>query len=157
MISTYDLLKILHILSATVIFGTGLGTAFHMWMAHLTGDPKIISAAARSTIRADFLFTTPAVIIQPISGAMLIHITAVDPLAPWLVAAYGLYILAALCWLPVLWLQMKAGRLAREAAERRMPMPPAYGRCMRWWFALGWPAFLAVIGIFWLMVAKPNL
>ncbi|MCB1614259.1 MAG: DUF2269 family protein, partial [Xanthomonadales bacterium] len=23
------------------------------------------------------------------------------------------------------------------------------------WFILGWPAFLSVIGIFWLMVRKP--
>lgn len=153
----FEFLKVAHILSATVLFGTGLGTAFHMWMAHLTRDAKVISAVARSTVRADFLFTTPAIVLQPVTGAALILVTGTEPMASWLVATYALYGVAGACWLPVIWLQIKAGRLARAAVEQGTPLSTDYDRCMRWWFYLGWPAFLAVIGIVWLMVAKPSL
>jgi uncharacterized membrane protein len=151
------LLKAVHVLSATVLFGTGLGTAFHMWMAHRTGDPRAIAAAGRSTVLADTLFTAPAVVLQPASGAALIWLNGHDPVAPWLLATYALYVLTGLCWPPVVWLQIRARDLARAAADAGEPLPAAYGRCMRVWFALGWPAFLAVMAIVWLMVAKPAL
>ena len=59
------------------------------------------------------------------------------------------------CWLPVLWLQLRARNLSCAAAATGTPLPAAYFRVMRWWFRLGWPAFFAVIAIFWLMVFKP--
>jgi uncharacterized membrane protein len=149
--------KIIHILSAVVLLGVGLGTAFHMWLAHLTGDARVIAAAARSTVLADYLFTTPAVIVQPLSGAAIIWIERFDPLAPWLVAAYVLYALAGACWIPVVRLQIRARDLAVAAAAVGQALPEAYHRCMRAWFRLGWPAFGAVILIVCLMVAKPEL
>jgi uncharacterized membrane protein len=153
----YFWIKTVHILSATLLFGTGLGTAFHMWLAHLTRDPRVIAAAARSTVRADFLFTTPAVIVQPVTGALLIENAGFSPDEPWLVAVYALYALAGACWLPVVWLQIRARDLASAAAASGGPLPPQYHRCMQLWFALGWPAFAAVLAIFWLMTAKPEL
>ncbi len=153
----YDLIKTLHILSATVLFGTGLGTAFHMWFAHLSGEPRTVATVARNVVRADFWFTTPAVIVQPASGLLLIHLSGVDAEASWLAVAYGLYGLIGLCWLPVVWLQMRARDLAVVAAECGVPLPAEYYRIMRLWFGLGWPAFLGTLAIFWLMVAKPSL
>ncbi|MFI4986436.1 MAG: DUF2269 family protein [Alphaproteobacteria bacterium] len=153
----YLLLKTIHVLSATVLFGTGLGTAFHMWLAHRTGDPRIIAAAARSVVLADCLFTTPAVIVQPLSGAALIWLSGSDPSAPWLVAAYALYVLTGACWLPVVALQIKVWHLAQAALMAGRPLPPDYHRCMRLWLALGCPAFAAVLAIFWLMVVRPQL
>jgi uncharacterized membrane protein len=150
-------LKIIHVLSAIVLFGVGLGTAFHMWMAHLTGDARVIAAAARSTVRADFLFTTPAIVVQPLSGAAIIAIERIDPTASWLVAAYALYALAGVCWLPVVRLQIAARDLATSAVARGQALPADYHRAMRAWFILGWPAFVAVILIICLMVAKPEL
>jgi uncharacterized membrane protein len=150
-------IKTLHIISATVLFGTGLGTAFHMWLAHLTRDARVVAAAARSTVRADFLFTTPAVILQPLTGALLIDGAGYHPDEPWLVAVYALYAVAGACWLPVVWLQIRARDLASAAAAAGAPLPPQYDRCMRLWFALGWPAFAAVLAIFWLMTTKPAL
>jgi uncharacterized membrane protein len=150
-------LKIIHILSAIVLLGTGLGTAFHMWMAHLDGDPRVVAAVGRSTVRADFLFTTPVAIIQPVSGAALISIERFDPLASWLVGAYILYALAGACWLRVVWLQVRARDLAAAAVAGGVALPPEYHRAMRAWFVLGWPAFIAVIAIVGLMVAKPEL
>jgi uncharacterized membrane protein len=157
MSDAYTWLKLLHILSATVLFGTGLGTAFHMWMAHLSGEPRTIATVARNVVIADLLFTTPAMIVQPLSGIALLWLAGIDPLSSWLVAAYLLYALAGACWLPVLWLQIRARDLAREAAAAGTPLPAAYHRVMRLWFCLGWPAFTAVVAIFWLMVAKPDL
>ncbi len=156
MSEAYTWIKILHIASSTILFGTGLGTAFQMWMAHLSGDPRSIATVARNVVRADLLFTMPSVVIQPLSGIALVWLAGFDPLASWLVVAYGLYGLAAACWLPVVWLQIRARDMAREAAAADRPLPQAYHRCMRLWFALGWPAFSAVLAIFWLMVAKPE-
>ncbi len=153
----YDLVKTIHILSATVLFGTGLGTAFHMWFAHLTDEPRAVAAVARNVVRADFWFTTPAVILQPASGLALIHLSGIDPGAAWLLAAYGLYLLIGLCWLPVVWLQIRARNLAVSAVATGGALPAEYHRIMRLWFGLGWPAFLAMMLIFWLMIAKPDL
>lgn len=151
------LIKIVHVLSAIVLLGVGGGTAFHLWMAHRGGDARVIAAAARSTVLADWLFTTPAVIVQPLSGALLIRFEGFDLWDSWLVAAYVLYAVAGACWLPVVWLQMRARDLAVAAVAGQQALPEDYHRCMRAWFALGWPAFAATILIVALMVAKPTL
>lgn len=155
--SAYVLLKTAHILSSTLLFGTGLGTAFFLWFTHRSGQLPAIAVATRLTVRADFLFTTPAVIVQPLSGYLLMHLMGFDLHTPWLQAAIALYLLAGACWLPVVWLQWRARNLAAAALRDGTELPSAYHHCMRAWFVLGWPAFLAVIAIFWLMVAKPLL
>ena len=148
----YEIVKTLHILSAAVLFGTGLGTAWFFWQAHCTGDPAQIAATARAVVRADWLFTTPAVILQPASGAWLISTVGYSPAEPWLLWTYALYALTGACWLPVVWLQI---RMRDLAAASDGALPPLYHHYARIWFALGWPAFAAVIVIFGLMVAKP--
>ncbi|MBI3513669.1 MAG: DUF2269 domain-containing protein [Proteobacteria bacterium] len=153
----HEWLKVVHILGATVLLGTGLGTAFHLWMADRDGDPRIIAAVARSTVRADFLFIAPAAIVQPVTGAILMSIMGFDPMTPWLVAAYVLFALAAACWLTVVWLQIRVRDLAAAAAARHESLPSEYHRAMRAWFVLGWPAFAAVIVVIGLMVVKPEL
>lgn len=157
MTDPYQVLEWIHILSSTVLFGTGLGTAFQMWMAHRRGDARTIAAVAANVVLADWLFTLPAGIVQPATGLGMVFMAGMDPFDSWLVAAYALYLLALGCWVPVVVLQIKARDLARTAAMQGAALPAAYGRIMRWWFALGWPAFLALIAIFWLMVFKPSL
>jgi len=154
---TYFLLKTVHILSATVLFGTGIGTAFQMWRAHLSGDSRAIASTARSVVVADWLFTTPAIVIQPLTGVALAHMAGIDLLSPWILASLGLYVLAGAFWLPVVWLQLRVRDLAGKAVIENSPLPESYFRYMRIWFALGWPAFLSLIVIFWLMVARPEL
>lgn len=151
------LLKTIHILSATVLFGTGVGTAFHMWTTHLRGDVRAIAVVARNVVLADWLFTTTAGVVQAVTGFMLVRAGGYDPTASWLVAAYVCYVIAGLCWLPVVTLQIKIARFAWAAAEQDVPLPDAYHHAMRVWFRLGWPAFLALLVAFWLMVAKPEL
>ncbi|MCB9960477.1 MAG: DUF2269 domain-containing protein [Rhodospirillaceae bacterium] len=151
---SYLLLKTVHILSATVLFGTGLGTAFHMWMTHLSGNLDAIVVASRNTVRADWMFTTPAVVIQPLTGILMIREAGFDPWSDWIVVSTGLYLLAGACWLPVVWLQMRMHALAKAAQRAGTDLPPLYHRYVRIWFALGWPAFLGVLVVFHLMVSK---
>jgi uncharacterized membrane protein len=155
--NAYVLLKTAHILSSTLLFGTGLGTAFFLWFTHRSNQLPAIVVATRLTVRADLLFTTPAVIVQPLTGYLLMRLMGFGLHTPWLQAAIALYLLAGACWLPVVWLQWRARNLAAAALRDGTEPPPAYHRCMRAWFALGWPAFLAVATTFWLMVAKPPL
>lgn len=150
-------LKFLHILSATLLFGTGLGTAFHCWFAHVTGDARAIAVVLRNVVRADWLFTATSGIAQPVTGYLLIQETGRELTEPWIVLSFALYLIAGACWLVVVSLQMRARDLAIAAAKNGQKLPPDYYRVMRLWFALGWPAFLALIGIFWLMVSKPDL
>ena len=148
-------IKYAHILGATVLFGTGLGTAFHMWMTHRSGDVRAIAVASRNTVLADWLFTTPAVIMQPLTGALLIWHYGYALTDWWILASIGLYVLTGLCWLPVVGLQIRAARLSAKAAATGAALPPDYHRTMRIWFLLGWPAFIAVLVIFHLMLFKP--
>lgn len=150
-------LKLLHVLSSTVLFGTGIGTAFSMWRANAGGDTKVIAAVSANVVVADWVFTTPAVLVQPATGFAMVSILGYPLDATWLVLSYVLYLLVGACWLPVVGLQLRMARLARAAAERSEPLPPAYHRYFSLWFALGWPAFAGVVGIFALMLWKPVL
>ena len=151
------LLKLAHVLGATILFGTGLGIAFFMMMAHRTGEPALIAHTAGVVIVADTLFTASAVLVQPLTGAALAHLAGYSLLESWIAASLGLYLLTGLFWLPVVWIQVRLRRLAAEAARTGARLPPDYHRLYRLWFALGWPAFSAVIAIFALMVWKPSL
>jgi uncharacterized membrane protein len=154
-VNLYLAVKWLHILASTLLFGTGLGIAFFMWMAHLRGDAKHIAATARIVVIADTCFTAPAVITQLVTGLWLANFLGVPLLHSWLSVALLLFVLVGACWLPVLWLQVSARDFARTAVERGEPLPRAYYTAMRWWFWLGWPAFISVMMILWVMVAKP--
>lgn len=149
--------KWLHILSSTLLFGFGAGTAWYFWNAHLTRDPALIARVGKMVVRADWIFTGTSGVLQPLSGVALIHLAGYSLFEPWLLVAYALYVIAFLCWAPVVWLQIKAQRLAQAAADKGAPLGRDYHRTMRLWFALGWPAFLGLMAIFWLMVAKPAL
>ncbi len=142
------LLKWLHILSATILFGTGLGTAFHMWMAHRRSDVAAIATASKNTVLADWLFTLPSGIVQPVTGWLLIRLGGYDPFADWLVATYALYVLAGTCWIAVVVIQIEVARIAGRAHTSSEVLPPRYDRLMRRWFILGWPAFLPLMVVF---------
>ncbi len=153
--TAYEIVKTIHILSAAVLFGTGLGSAWFMWRANRSGEVATIAATAGNVVLADWLFTTPAVIVQPLSGLWLIDLVGYSATERWLLWTYGLYALAAGCWLPVVWLQMRMRDLAVAAHASDAALPPEYHSLARAWFLLGWPAFLAVVVIIHLMVAKP--
>lgn len=152
----YLVVKWVHILSSTVLFGTGAGIAFFFVRAQRTGDPKVISAVAGDVVLADMLFTLTAVILQPATGIWLAVHTGYPLSTPWLLWSVGLYVLVGCCWLPVVWLQIRMRDLALAAAAG-VPFADSYRRYYRWWFSLGWPAFIGVLAIFYLMVVKPGI
>ena len=155
--SLYLTVKLIHILSGAVLFGTGMGIAFFMVWANRTRDARTVAGVARIVVVADMVFTATAVVVQPLSGLWLIHLRGYSPWEPWLVVAYSLYGLTGAFWLPVVWIQLRLARLAEEAASLALPLPTQYHRLYRLWFALGFPAFAAVIGIYAMMVFKPAL
>lgn len=157
MTNFYLLLKLVHILSATLLFGTGLGSAFYMWRAHRSNDTAAIAMVARNVVLADWIFTTPAVVLQPLTGFAMMWLAGYSWHAPWILGALLLYLVAAACWLPVVWLQIRIRDLAQAVHAAALPLTDDYRRHFKVWFALGWPAFIAVLLTFYLMVGKPNL
>lgn len=153
----YTLLKVAHVIGAAVLLGTGAGIAFFMLMAHRARDPALIAHTAGVVVLADTVFTASAVILQPVTGAALAHIVGYPLWSGWIAWSLVLYVVTGLCWLPVVWIQLRLRDLAREAVATGAPLPARYFRLFRVWFVLGFPAFAAVIAIVWLMVAKPDL
>lgn len=150
----YSLVKTLHIVSATIVFGTGIGIANFMFFGSRSRVPVERAFAARMTVKADFLFTLPSVIAQPLSGAWLVWQGGFRWDDYWLIVTYGLYLLAALCWVPVVFIQIRMKAMLEAHARGEAIDEAAYDRLFRRWFALGWPAFGGLVVIFWLMVTK---
>ncbi|WP_171209484.1 MULTISPECIES: DUF2269 domain-containing protein [unclassified Ruegeria] len=151
------ILRWLHVIGACVLLGTGVGIAFFMLMAHRSRDPRIVAHTAGVVVLADLLFTTTAVIVQPITGALLAWRLGWSFSEGWIVLSLLLYVVTGLFWLPVVWIQLKLRNLAGMAVAHRTDLPPEYFRLFRIWFACGFPAFFAVLGIIWLMLARPSL
>lgn len=151
----YFALKFLHIIGAAVLLGTGAGIAFFMLLAHRTGNAGTIAAVTRIVVIADFLFTATAVVAQPVTGLALVWHLGYPLGEHWIVLSILLYLLTGAFWLPVVWMQMEMRRLATTSASRGTDLPKRYYRLFRLWFAFGFPAFGAVLAIFWLMIARP--
>jgi uncharacterized membrane protein len=152
----YLVLKWVHIVSSTILFGAGVGSAFHVFVASLRREVGGIAGATRTVVLADWLLTTPTAILQPVTGLWLVHMMGIPLATPWVAWSLALYVLAGACWLPVLWIQIRMRDLAAAAVAAGAPLPDAYWRFFRWWVGLGSVAFPAFVVIFWLMVAKPS-
>ncbi|MGQ7790810.1 DUF2269 family protein [Faunimonas sp. B44] len=154
--TTYLVLKYLHVIGATVLLGTGAGIAFFMVVAHFTRNPEVVAGVARIVVIADFVFTTTAVVAQPVTGVLLAWNVGYALTEGWIVLSIVLYLVTGAFWLPVVWMQMRMRDLAAAAVHDVRPLPRAYHRLFWTWFAFGFPAFAAVLGIFWLMIARPQ-
>jgi uncharacterized membrane protein len=151
------LLRWLHIIGACVLFGTGAGIAFFMVMAHRTKDAKLIAHTASVVVLADTIFTATAVVVQPITGWLLARALGWDLSEPWILLSLALYVLTGAFWLPVVWIQIQLRDMAHDAATQATALPQRYFKLYRIWFACGFPAFFAVVGILWLMITRPSL
>jgi uncharacterized membrane protein len=149
-------LKWIHICSSMLLFGTGLGTAFFKFTADLGRDLRVMADTNRRVVLADWLFTSPTVIIQPLSGYALALAYGYPAASPWLLASLALYLLAGICWLPVVFLQIRMRDDCAAALAGGQNLNPRYWQDARLWFWLGIPAFIAMVGVIWLMVAKPG-
>ena len=154
--SIYLVLKSAHILSAFLLFGTGLGSAFYKYMSYRGGQVAAIAETDRLVVLADWLFTTPTILIQPLTGVAMLWVIGLPITTPWVMLIFALYLLAGLCWLPVVWLQLRMKALSHQAAADNAPLPDSYHRYSRYWFWLGVPAFFAMLAVVGLMVFKPN-
>jgi len=155
---SYLILKWIHIVSSVLLVGTGLGSAFYLFFANRSGNVQAQAVVARLVVRADAWFTTPAGIVQPISGFAMMHLAGFSFTTPWILLSLILYLIAGACWLPVLWLQWKMAQMASSAAAANSTaLPTRYFRFARYWEALGYPAFLAMLVTYYLMVNKPAL
>jgi uncharacterized membrane protein len=155
--SDYVVFKLIHIIGAAVLLGTGAGIAFFMLMAHRTGDARTVAGVARIVVIADYVFTATAVVIQPITGVLLANEAGYPLTSGWILLSVALYLWTGAWWLPVVWMQDRMRRLSAAAAAAGEPLPAAYHRLFRRWFAFGFPAFAAVLAIFWLMIARPPI
>jgi len=151
----YLLVKWVHILSSTLLFGTGLGSAFYMYFASRTRDPRVIAVVARYVVIADWLFTTPTVVLQPLSGFYLLHLLGYSLRTSWVMWSVALFLLAGAAWLPVVWMQIRMRNMAVAAASSNAALPAPYWRYLNAWIALGVVAFVSLVIVFYLMVAKP--
>lgn len=151
------ILRWLHVIGACVLFGTGAGIAFFMLMAHRTRQPSIIAHTSSVVVIADTIFTAGAVVVQPVTGALLASMIGWSLLEGWIVLSLLLYVLIGVFWLPVVWIQLRLRDLAKQADMAGTALPDAYHRLFRIWFACGFPAFFAVLAIIWLMLARPDI
>lgn len=154
--SDYLIVKWLHVLSSTLLFGTGIGTAFQMLFANRSRDPHAIAVVSRNVVLADWLFTATTVVAQPLTGWWLIALAGLPLSTPWIRWSLMLYAVAVACWLPVVWIQMRMRDIAADAASSRRPLPERYWRLERIWVLLGIPALVALVLVFYLMIAKPS-
>ncbi|MDX8468403.1 DUF2269 domain-containing protein [Mesorhizobium sp. VK23B] len=152
-----DVLRLVHVLGATVLFGTGIGIAFFMVMAVKTRDPRIIAHVAGIVVIADTVFTATAVVLQPLTGYGLARVIGWPLDNGWILLSLTLYVVIGLFWLPVVWIQIRLRDMARHAAAEATALPAGFDRLYRIWFAFGFPAFFAVVAIFWLMLTKPSI
>ena len=151
---SYLTIKTLHILSMVLLFGTGFGSAFYKWMADRSRNVTHMAITNRHVVLADWLFTTPTVIFQPLSGLWMVHQIGLPLSTPWVAVSLALYALAGACWVPVVWLQIRMQRLSEHSVETGTPLPEHYRRLARWWFWLGVPAFISMMLIVAMMVTK---
>lgn len=152
---TYEILRFLHIIGACVLLGTGAGIAFFMVISNRTRNAALIAHTAGIVVLADTVFTATAAVAQPVTGYLLARLVGWPLFEGWVLWSLGLYAVVGLFWLPVVWMQIRLLRLAIAARDAGKPLPAAYWRLYRVWFACGFPAFAAVLAIVWLMIAKP--
>ncbi|WP_353571105.1 DUF2269 domain-containing protein [Candidatus Albibeggiatoa sp. nov. BB20] len=151
----YLWLKLIHIASAFLLIGTGFGSAFYKFFTDRTKSVPAIVVVNRYVVLADWMFTTPTIIIQLVTGIWLASILHIPMTTGWFVWVLGLYLLMGACWIPVVFLQIKMQHMA-EAAHLNgdTELPATYYRLALIWTILGIPAFIAAIMIIWLMVFR---
>ena len=154
---SYDLLLLIHIASVILLLGVGGGSAFYKFMADRSGNLEVIVHTNKMVVLADWLFTTPSVILQPITGIMLIHVMGISWETPWLFFSIILYIFSITLWLVAVYLQIKMKNLAIETQHKNEILDNKYFRLVKYWTWLGlFSAFMMAV-IFYFMLFKPSL
>lgn len=151
----YLWLKLIHILSSTVLFGTGIGTACVMMYGYFSRDTHVIASINRYVVLADWVFTAPSGVVQIVSGLSMVYLAGYPLTSLWIIGAIIGYTIAMCCWLPVVYLQIKMRDFAISADRSGTHLPQKFHTYFKYWFALGWPAFISLLIVFYLMTVKP--
>ncbi len=152
----YLWLKFTHVISSTILFGTGIGTACTMLYGHNTKNTQVIAATTRYVVMADWIFTASSGLIQPVTGFCMVYLAGYAWTSLWIMGSIIGYLIAAFCWFPVVYIQIKMRDVAIAAEQKKTALPPVYFRYFKYWFCLGWPAFMSLIVVFYLMTNKPG-
>lgn len=147
-----QIVRLVHIVSASILFGTGLGIAFFMLRAHLSGNEEAMAVTTSNVVLADWIFTTPAVIVQAITGLWLTYKLSLPMDSLWFVLVITVFVLVGLCWIPVVRIQIRIRNIIAIGGR-----PDEYQGLMKLWASLGIPAFLGVLALYFLMVSKWGL
>ena len=151
----YLWVKFIHVLSSTVLFGTGIGTACVMVYGHKTRKTNIIAAVSQYVVFADWIFTAPSGVVQLLTGLWMVYLAGYSFASFWIWGSLVGYTIAAFCWFPVVYLQIKMRDFAVQSNRTNTPLPKRYYRYFNYWFCLGWPAFISLLIVFYLMTNKP--
>ncbi len=150
----YLIVKWIHVVSSTIVFGTGVGSAWYFFVAARGRDPRIVAFVAHALVIADTLFTATTMVLQPLSGAWLVHRAGLPWSTRWLAASLVLFAAAAACWLWVVVLQLRMRRIARDAVAAGTALPAEFVHCFHQWVGLGFVGLFCFLAIFYLMVTK---
>ncbi len=148
----YFLLKLIHILSATLMIGTGLGSAFYLYLTYKKSAVQTVKEVLNFVILADTIFTTPSVIIQLITGIMLSDLLGLL-YTDWFWLVLAVSVIVLVLWLRAAFIQFKLKKLLEEENK----LSPKFHHLMNIWFILGVPSFGGAIYLYYLMVYRAFL
>src|SRR5262245_23755042 len=131
--SLYLFLKFIHVMSSTILFGTGIGTACVMLYGHNTGKTSIMAAIGRYVVFADWVFTAPSAVVQLVTGLGMVYLAGYSFSLFWIWGSIVGYLIATFCWLPVVYLQIRMRDFAIQAEQSGLPLPEQYFRYFKYW------------------------
>jgi len=151
---SYQLLLALHLASVILLLGVGGGSAFYKFMADRSKNLELILHTNKLVVLADWLFTTPAVIAQPLTGYWLVELMGYSFNLFWLKVSVLLYAFSIVLWLVAVWLQMSMKNIAIEAKKENRLLDDNYYGLVKYWSLLGVFSALAMGVVFYLMIYK---
>ena len=139
----YQLLKLIHILSATIMIGTGLGSAFYLFLTYKKSQFSTVKDVLSFVIFADTIFTAPSVVIQLITGILLSNLLGLT-YTNWFWVVLSVSFIVVILWLRAAFLQIKM----KKIIEGKTELPAQFHQLMNAWFYLGIPSFLGAMYLY---------
>jgi uncharacterized membrane protein len=153
----YLWLKYIHIVSSTILFGTGIGTAAVMLYGYYRKNLQAMVIINQYVVFVDWIFTGTSGFIQPVSGLWMVYLAGFSFKSRWIMGSLLGYSVAGLCWFFVVYLQIKIRNLSMDALKTGQPLPSSYAVYFKYWMGLGFIAFSSLLLVFYLMVMKPAI
>ncbi len=104
-------------------------------MANRSSNVAAIAVTARHVVLADWIFTAPAVVLQFVTGVLLMMRLGYSYTSTWFFLVIALFIFIGVCWVPVIVIQYKLKALAESSLVSGV-LDPGFKKMMRLWMAL---------------------